>query len=150
LSFDRKLATLWLAGFIPAGIGSTMQRLRLLALALASILVAPVVSAKKAPPVLEWRDGILWASPDPCLEYSGFNRQTFLIIGGDIVYHVSHNPIRHKPNVTEHAVVKYAMAEGDFYLQDEDGRVSKLSVVSKETIPDAHRRFANGEPTCQP
>jgi hypothetical protein len=81
---------------------------------------------------------------------SGANRESFLIIGGDIVYHQSHNiPIGHKPNITERGPVKYAIAQGDPYLQDEDGRVFKLSVVKKDLNPDAQQRLKNGQRPCQ-
>lgn len=120
-------------------------------LILLAVILTAALSAKKAQPVLEWKDGILWASPDPCNDFSGFNKESFLIIGDDILYHVSRRtPLGRKPNVTEHSPVKYTMADGEFYLQDEDGRVFKLSVVKKELIPKAEERLKNGQPPCLP
>lgn len=118
---------------------------------LVALMAVPVLSAKKAQPVLDWKTGVLWAYPDPCYDFLTFDRESFLIISKDIVYHVSHRtPIRRKPNVTEGGTVKYSMPDADFYLQDEDGRVFKLSVVKKESIPNAQERLKNGEPPCRP
>ncbi|GEM_PF-3356727 len=44
----------------------------------------------------------------------------------------------------------YATAQGDFFLQDEDGRVFKLSVVKKELDPNAQERLKTGRRPCQP
>ena len=115
------------------------------------ILTAPSLFAKKSQPVLEWKTGILWASPDLCLDSDIlFNRETYLIIAEDIVYHVRLGLISHKPLVTERGAVKYATAQGDFYLQDDDGRVFKLSVVKKELDPGALDRMNSGKRPCQP
>ena len=108
------------------------------------------MAAKKATRSLDWKAGILWASPDPCNRSSGAASESFLIIGDDIVFHVSHRaPIGHKPNVTERGQVKYAMDRGDFYLQDEDGRVFKLSLLKKELDPDAQKRLRSGQRPCR-
>ena len=124
---------------------------RLVAAILCTLAVS-VSFAKKAQPVLDWKTGILWQSPDPCNYYEGvLDKESFLIIGDDLVYHVSHNfLIGHRPNVTEREPVKYAMDRGYFYLQDEDGRVFKLSVVKKELDPKAQERLKNGQRPCQP
>jgi hypothetical protein len=37
--------------------------------------------------------------------------------------------------------MRYAMALGDFYLQDENGRVFKLAVVKTELDPTARERL---------
>ena len=114
-------------------------------------LAVPALFARKAQPVLDWKTAVLWASPDPCYDFLGFSRGSFVILDEDIVYHVSHRtPIGHKPNVTEGSAVKYAMPESDFYLQDEDGRVFKLTVVKKESIPNALERLKNGQQLCRP
>jgi hypothetical protein len=106
--------------------------------------------AKKERQVFDWKTGVLWAAPDPCFQNSGINRESFLIIGNDIVFHVSHGiRIRHKPNVTERGQIKYVMDRGDFYLQDEDGRVFKLNLLKKELDPDAGKRLQNGERPCR-
>ena len=108
-------------------------------------------SAKKTQPVLEWKDGIFWESPDPCLDSWDLFKKTYLIIGDGVVYHVSHRPpIGHKPNLTERSPVKYTMADGDFYLQDEDGRVFKLAVLKKELDPKVDEKLKSGKAPCEP
>ena len=115
------------------------------------VLAVSALFARKTQPVLDWKDGILWASPDPCYDFLTFNRESFLIIGDDVVYHVSRRtPIGRKPNVTEGSAVKYSMPDNDFYLQDDDGRVFKLTVVKKGSIPNAQERLKSGQPPCQP
>ena len=115
------------------------------------VLAVPDLFAKKSQPVLEWKTGILWASPDPCLDSDIlFNRETYLIIADDVVYHVRLGLMGHKPLVTERGAVKYATAQGDFFLQDDDGRVFKLSVMKKELDPGALDRMNNGKRPCQP
>ena len=122
-----------------------------LAAVILCMLAVSVSSAKKAQPVLDWKTGILWQSPDPCNYYEGaFEKESFLIIGDDLVYHVSRGFFGHKPNVTEREPVQYAIAGGYFYLQDEDGRVFKLSIVKKELDPKAQERLKNGQRPCQP
>ena len=114
-------------------------------------VLASFLFARKAQPVLDWKTGILWASPDPCNDTSPFYKETFLIVRDDIVYHLAHSVlIGRKPNVTERGTVKFDMALGDFYLQDEDGRVFKLAVVKKELDPNAQEHLKSGKPPCQP
>jgi len=61
-----------------------MRLRRRLVLLLASALALPALSAKKAQPVLEWKSGILWASPDPCYDDEGvFSRESFLIVADE-------------------------------------------------------------------
>jgi hypothetical protein len=114
------------------------------------LLAGSDFAARKEKPVFDWKTGVLWASTDPCIQNSGINRESFLIIGDDIVFHVSHGiRIRHKPNVTERGQVKYAMGRGDFYLEDEDGQVFKLNLLKKVLDPDAGKRFQSGERPCR-
>ena len=118
---------------------------------LISVLAVAALSAKKAQPVLEWQTGFLWASPDPCNETSPFYKETLLIVSEDLLYHVAHTPIRRHLNVTERGLVKFAMIQGDFFLQEDDGRVSKLSLVKKELLdPVARERLKNKKEPCQP
>jgi hypothetical protein len=118
---------------------------------LASLMAASVSSAKKAQPVvLNWKMGILWESPDPCNDTSPIWKETFLILADDTLYHLAHTPVLHKPNVTEGKPVSYDIAQGDFYLEDDDGRVFKLSIVKKELDPTALERFNSGKLQCQP
>lgn len=121
-------------------------------LLLASLLSASGLSAKKAPAVLEWKTGFVWESPDACIDTWGLNKETFLIIGDDdTLYHLSHSTlVSRKANVTERATVKYAIAGGEFYLQDESGRVFKLAIVKTEIDPNAAERLRNGKQPCQP
>ena len=128
------------------GSGKPLRRISLTLL----WLTVSVASAKKAQPVLEWRTGILWESPDACNETSPVWKDTYLIVDADILYHVAHLPLRRKPNVTERSTVKYALAQGGFYLQDEDGRVFKLSVVKTEQDPNAPERLKRHKQPCQP
>jgi hypothetical protein len=118
---------------------------------LIGVLTLSAASAKKAEPVLEWKTGIFWASPDLCNEISPFYKETFLIVGDNLLYHVAHTPIRRKPNLTELTAVKFAMIQGDFYLQDDDGRVFKLSLVMKEPLdPASEERLKSRKRPCQP
>ena len=118
---------------------------------LVSVLGVSIGSAEKAQPVvLDWKTGVLWESPDACNTTSPIWKQTFLILADDTLYHVAHTPIRRKPNVTEGKPVKYDIAQGDFYLQDEDGRVFKLSIVKTEEDPTAQQRLKSGKQQCQP
>jgi hypothetical protein len=94
--------------------------------------------------------GILWESPDACNTTSPVWKETFLVLDGDTLYHVAHTPLLHKPNVTEGKPVRYDVAQGDFYLEDEDGKVFKLSIVKKEEDPTAQDRFKRGKQQCQP
>jgi hypothetical protein len=127
-----------------------MQLARPSLVSLAILLAVSVSSAKKAQPVLNWKTGVLWESPDACNETSPIWKETFLILADDTLYHVAHIPIRNKPNVTEGKPVKYDIAQGEFYLQDEDGRVFKLAVVKKELDPTAQERLTSGKHPCQP
>jgi hypothetical protein len=127
----------------------TLRRAALILLV--SILGVSLSSAKKAQPVLEWKMGILWETPDPCNETSPIWKDTFLILGDDTLYHVAKSNLgRHKPNIREGDPVMYTIAEGDFYLQDEDGRVFKLAVVKKEQDATAQERLKRGKKPCQP
>ena len=130
----------------------SIEQLRRAALiSLVSILGVSLSSAKKAQPVLEWKTGFLWEVPDPCNETSPLWKDTFLILGDDTLYHVARsNLVRHKPNIREGSTVMYTIAEGDFYLQDEDGRVFKLAVVKKEQDPTAQEQLKRGKKPCQP
>ena len=120
-------------------------------IALTAVLALPLVSAKKAQTALEWKTGFLWESPDACIDTWSLYRETFLIVGEDTLYHVSHRPpIVHKPNVTERSSVQYALADGDFYLQDEEGRVFKLAIVKQEMDSQAQERIKSGKLPCQP
>jgi len=110
-----------------------------------------VSSAKKAQPVvLNWKQGILWESPDACNETAPLWKETFLILADDTLYHLAHTPILRKPNVTEVKPVSYDVAQDGFYLMDDDGRVFKLSVVKTETDPTALEQFHRGKKPCQP
>ena len=116
-----------------------------------SFLGVSLASAKKAQTVLEWKAGVLWEVPDPCNETSPLWKDTFLILGDDTLYHVARsNFVRHKPNIREGNTVMYTIAEGDFYLQDEDGRVFKLAIVKKEQDPTAQEQLKRGKKPCQP
>ena len=118
---------------------------------LVSVLAVSVLTAKKAQPViLDWKMGILWESPDACNETSPIWKATFLILADDTLYHVVYTPILHKPNVTERMSVRYVIANGDFYLEDQDGRIFKLSIVKNEQDPTAQERFKSGRQQCQP
>lgn len=118
---------------------------------LVSVLAVVAASAKKEQPVLEWKTGILWASPDLCNDDTPFYKETFLIVGDNLLYHVAHTAIRHKPNVTELSTVKFARIQSDFYLQDEDGHVFKLSLVKKEPLdPASEERLKSRKRPCQP
>lgn len=121
-------------------------------LLVAGLLSVSGLSAKKAPTVLEWKTGFVWESPDACIDTWGLNKETFLIIGDDdTLYHVSRSTlVSRKANVTERATVKYAIANGEFYLQDEGGRVFKLSIVKTEVDLNAAERLRNGKQPCQP
>ena len=132
-------------------IGSIRQ-VRNAALVLAvSFLGVPLAPAKKAQTVLDWKTGVLWEMPDPCNETSPLWKDTFLILGDDTLYHVARsNFVRHKPNIHEGSAVTYTIAEGEFYLQDEDGRVFKLAVVKKEQDPTAQEQLKRGKKPCQP
>lgn len=46
--------------------------------------------------------------------------------------------------------MQYALADGDFYLQDEDGRVFKLAIVKQEADLKAEERIKSGKQPCQP
>lgn len=143
LPFDSNLTTLRLAG--------VMHRRRTPLILLAGLLAVSLASAKKAQPALEWKTGFLWESPDGCDDTIPVWKQTFLILAEDnTLYHVAHTPIRHKPNVTERSMVLYALIQGDFYLQDDDGRVFKLAVVKKEQDPKAQELLKSGRQPCQP
>lgn len=131
--------------------GSRLPLRRTFLIGLVGVLAVPVLSAKKAQTALEWKTGFLWESPDACIDTWSLYRETFLIVDDDTLYHVSHRPsISHKPNVMERSTVQYAIADGDFYLQDEDGRVFKLAVVKKEVDPKAQERIQSGKQPCQP
>ena len=133
------------------GTGSVMQLRKAALLSAISILGVSLLSAKKEQPVLDWKTGVLWEAPDPCNETSPIWKDTFLILGDDTLYHVAKSNLgRHKPNVSEGAKVMYTMAQGEFYLQDEDGRVFKLEVVKKEQDPTAQELLKKGKKPCQP
>jgi len=118
---------------------------------LAGVLTALTLSAKKAQIVLDWKPGILWETPDACNEKSPVWKETFIVLAEDnTVYHLAHTPLRRKPNVTEGKPVRWDVEEGDFYLEDEDGRVFKMGIVKKEMDPNAAERFKNGKQPCQP
>ena len=128
-----------------------MRLRRRLLILLVSVLPVPVLSAKKAQPVLDWKTGILWESPDACSDGALVWKETFLILADDIKYHVAHSIlVGRKPNVTEGSMVQYAIAQGSFYLQDEDGRVFKLVLVKKEQDPTAQELLKSGKQPCQP
>ena len=128
-----------------------MQLRKAALLSAISILGVSLLSAKKEQPVLDWKTGVLWEAPDPCNETSPIWKDTFLILGDDTLYHVAKSNLgRHKPNVSEGAKVMYTMAQGEFYLQDEDGRVFKLEVVKKEQDPTAQELLKKGKKPCQP
>lgn len=131
--------------------GSIVQVRRAALISLVGILSVSLASAKKAQTVLEWKTGVLWEAPDPCNETSPLWKDTFLILGDDTLYHVARsNFVRHKPNIREGSTVMYTIADGDFYLQDEDGRVFKLAVVKKEQDPTAQEQLKRGKKPCQP
>ena len=131
--------------------GSLVQIRRAALISLVGILSVSLSSAKKAQTVLEWKTGVLWEAPDPCNETSPLWKDTFLILGDDTLYHVARsNFVRHKPNIREGSTVMYTIAEGEFYLQDEDGRVFKLAVVKKEQDPTAQEQLKRGKKPCQP
>jgi hypothetical protein len=133
------------------GIRSIVQLRRAPLTALLCFSAISLLSAKKEQPVLEWKNGILWEAPDGCNDASPIWNETFLILGDDTLYHLAHSTlIGRKPNVTEGAAVQYAVAQGEFYLQDDDGRVFKLSVVKKEVDPKAQQRLKSGKLPCQP
>ena len=118
---------------------------------LAILLAVSVLSAKKTHPQLNWKTGILWESPDACIDNAVVWKETFLILSEDTLYHVAHSVVlSRKLNVTEGQPVKYAVAQGDFYLQDEDERVFKLAVLKKELDPAAREKFKSGKQPCQP
>lgn len=133
------------------GTGSIMQLRRAALLLAVSIAGVSLSSAKKAQPVLDWKIGILWEAPDPCNDTAPIWKDTFLILGDDTLYHVAKSNLsRHKPNISEGGTVMYTIAQGDFYLQDEDGRVFKLAVVKKEQDPNAQEQLKRGKKPCQP
>lgn len=85
-------------------IAVTLQLRRTSLILLVGVMALPVLSAKKAQTALEWKTGFLWESPDACIDIWGVYRESFLIVGDDTLFHVSHRtPIRHKPNVKERA-----------------------------------------------
>ena len=130
---------------------SIVQARRAALISLVSILSVSLASAKKAQTVLEWKTGVLWEVPDPCNETSPLWKDTFLILGDDTLFHVARsNFVRHKPNIREGSTVMYTIADGEFYLQDEDGRVFKLAVVKKEQDPTAQEQLKRGKKPCQP
>ncbi|MBZ5576336.1 MAG: hypothetical protein LAP40_07260 [Acidobacteriia bacterium] len=132
-------------------IRSILEPRRTVLILLTGLLVIPVLSAKKSRTVLDWKTGYVWESPDACIDTWGLNRETFLIFGEDTLYHVSHRLlIGHKAGVMERSTVKYALAGGGFYLQDEAGRVFKLAVVKTEFDPNAMARINSGRQPCQP
>ena len=113
-------------------------------------ILASSLSAKKAQVILDWKDGILWQTPDACNETSPAWKQTFLVLADDTVYHLAFTPLLHKPALTEGKPIRYDIAQGDFYLEDEDGRVFKMAIVKKELDPTAQDRLKSGKPPCQP
>lgn len=119
-------------------------------LLLVSILAVSALSAKKEQPVLDWKNGILWETPDACNEKSASWKATFLILADDTLYHVAYTAVLHKPNVTEGNPVRWDIEQGDFFLEDEDGRVFKMAIVKKEVDPAAQARFKSGKLACQP
>jgi len=128
-----------------------MQLRRTSLILLLGLLAVSLSSAKKTQPVLEWKTGILWELPDPCNETSPVWKETFLILGDDTLYHVARSSlVGRKPNVTEGQPVQYTIAQGDFYLQDDDGRVFKLAVVKKELDSNAQEQLKRGKRPCQP
>lgn len=127
-----------------------MRTRRRLFLFVVTLFAVSTVAAKKSQTVLEWKTGVLWGPPDPCSDSWDLYKKSLLIVGDDLVYHVTRAPIGRKANVTEGSAVKYTMADGDFYLQDEDGRVFKLTLVKKEPDPKAQERAKSGKRPCQP
>jgi hypothetical protein len=134
------------------GTGSIAQIPRISLILLVGFLCASASSTKKTQwlRLLDWKTGILWESPNACDETSRIYKQTFLILGDDLIYHVAHIAVLHKPNITEGQSVRYAVVLGDFYLQDESGRVFKLVLVKSELDPTAKERFKSGKRPCQP
>jgi hypothetical protein len=61
--------------------------------------------------------------------------QGFVIRGEGYVFMVA-SPIRfHRANVTVHGPIKYAVErDGKFYLQDEDGREFKMTILQKALL----------------
>jgi len=123
---------------------------RSLLVVLLGTLSVPPAPARKARPVLDWKTGVLWETPDACNETSPVYKETFLILADDTLYHVAFIPIRRKPNVTERREIKYDIIQGDLYLQDDDGHVFKLSIVKKEQDPAARQLLNSGKMPCQP
>ena len=134
------------------GTCSIAQIPRISLILLVGFLCASASSTKKSEwlRLLDWKTGILWETPNACDETSRIYKQTFLILGDDIIYHVAHIAVLHKPNIVEGQSVRYAVALGDFYLQDENGRVFKLAVVRAELDPTARDRLESGKRPCQP
>ena len=134
------------------GTCSLAQMPRISLVLLVGFLCASASSSKRTQwfRLLDWKTGILWESPNACDETSRIYKQTFLILGDDIIYHVAHIAVLHKPNITKGQSVRYAVALPDFYLQDENGRVFKLAVVKTEPDPTSRERLKSGERPCQP
>jgi hypothetical protein len=119
------------------GTCSIAQIPRISLILLVGFQCASASSTKKAQwlRLLDWKTGILWEAPNACDETSRIYKETFLILGDDIVYHVAHIAVLHKPNITEGQSVRYTVALGGLYLQDENNRVFKLALVKSELDP---------------
>lgn len=73
----------------------------------------------------------------------------YLTIQGDgYVFEVGCLLRRHRPAVTVHGPIKYALEKGGrFYLQDEDGREFKMAVIEKVlTQPSTQKPAENAPP----
>jgi len=62
---------------------------------------------------------------------------------------LAYTSLLHKPKVTERKPVRYIISDQDFYMEDEDRKIFKLS-VKKEQNPTAAERFKSGNQQCQP
>jgi hypothetical protein len=59
--------------------------------------------------------------------------QHLTIQGETYIFKVAYQLRMHRPSVTVHGPIKYALEKGGkFYLEDEDGREFKMQVLEKE------------------